>query len=225
MTERRVNWSMDASTWMELMDGDRPRDLVVVAVELAPKPKPIGPERWHGTINGYTNHKCRCWACRECWATYHRKRVAQEITLWTETIQATAICAICGFPRDGHDYEGIVGEHEFQTVDEFLHRVPGAYDGLTRIESASMPDSGRMEYLDADLERAARLYWLTTCGSTQEPALTPFAPWLDSTTRLMREMLVRGQPLDHETVQWRILTLLNIPLKYYASSASREAAL
>lgn len=26
----------------------------------------------HGTVNGYTNHKCRCDECRSAWATYVR---------------------------------------------------------------------------------------------------------------------------------------------------------
>jgi hypothetical protein len=32
---------------------------------------PLAP--WHGTANGYNNHKCRCDACREAWATYFRE--------------------------------------------------------------------------------------------------------------------------------------------------------
>jgi hypothetical protein len=31
-------------------------------------------ERWHATVNGYTNHKCRCQPCTEAWATYSRNR-------------------------------------------------------------------------------------------------------------------------------------------------------
>jgi hypothetical protein len=29
-----------------------------------------GPGPWCGTVNGYSNHKCRCNACREAWADY-----------------------------------------------------------------------------------------------------------------------------------------------------------
>ena len=34
-------------------------------------------ERWHGTVGGYNNHKCRCEACRAAFAAYcrtYRKR-------------------------------------------------------------------------------------------------------------------------------------------------------
>lgn len=27
---------------------------------------------WHGTTAGYTNHKCRCEACRAAWRNYRR---------------------------------------------------------------------------------------------------------------------------------------------------------
>lgn len=30
----------------------------------------LGPERWHGTIGGTTNHKCKCLACRTVWKQY-----------------------------------------------------------------------------------------------------------------------------------------------------------
>ena len=33
----------------------------------------IGPERWRGTPNGYTNHRCRCAACTAANSEYGRK--------------------------------------------------------------------------------------------------------------------------------------------------------
>lgn len=35
-------------------------------------------EHWHGTINGYTNHKCRCGACRAAFATYQSEYRAKR---------------------------------------------------------------------------------------------------------------------------------------------------
>lgn len=39
-------------------------------------------ENWHGTPGGYTNHKCRCDACRLAWNAcmreYKRKRIANN---------------------------------------------------------------------------------------------------------------------------------------------------
>lgn len=33
----------------------------------------------HGTVSGYTNHRCRCRECRTEWAAYHRRyRVSQK---------------------------------------------------------------------------------------------------------------------------------------------------
>lgn len=34
--------------------------------------QPTTRERWHGTAGGYTNHACRCDACRRAWNDYHR---------------------------------------------------------------------------------------------------------------------------------------------------------
>lgn len=30
-------------------------------------------ELWHGTLGGYTNHRCRCDKCRAAWRAYMRK--------------------------------------------------------------------------------------------------------------------------------------------------------
>lgn len=42
--------------------------------------KPRGPDFWnnpddprHGTVNGYSNHKCRCDRCRANWTRWHRE--------------------------------------------------------------------------------------------------------------------------------------------------------
>jgi hypothetical protein len=43
----------------------------------------IGPERWHGTAGGTTNHDCKCLACRTMWAQTNlqsRKDRAARIT-------------------------------------------------------------------------------------------------------------------------------------------------
>lgn len=29
----------------------------------------VAEEKWHGTSGGYTNHSCRCDACKKAWAT------------------------------------------------------------------------------------------------------------------------------------------------------------
>jgi len=36
-------------------------------------------EAWHGTTGGYTNHKCRCDACRGALREYQRARRGQRI--------------------------------------------------------------------------------------------------------------------------------------------------
>lgn len=35
-------------------------------------------EAWHGTVNGYANHGCKCDGCRAAWATYYRERRADQ---------------------------------------------------------------------------------------------------------------------------------------------------
>lgn len=35
---------------------------------------------WHGTINGYTNRKCRCELCREAARVYYKARNALKVT-------------------------------------------------------------------------------------------------------------------------------------------------
>jgi hypothetical protein len=37
-----------------------------------PRGKRVGPKNapHHGTVNGYTNHKCRCQPCRDAFAEY-----------------------------------------------------------------------------------------------------------------------------------------------------------
>lgn len=37
-----------------------------------------GDERWHGTLGGYSNHKCRGPRCRAAWAEYIRNRKAER---------------------------------------------------------------------------------------------------------------------------------------------------
>lgn len=37
---------------------------------------------WHGTVNGYSNHHCRCLDCRRAWAAYYldlRRHHAAEL--------------------------------------------------------------------------------------------------------------------------------------------------
>lgn len=34
---------------------------------------PLGKERWHGTKNGYSYHKCRCTSCTEAHKQYQRQ--------------------------------------------------------------------------------------------------------------------------------------------------------
>ena len=43
---------------------------------------PAAPEPWHGTVNGYTNRKCRCELCKRAWADYHasRRKAARQKT-------------------------------------------------------------------------------------------------------------------------------------------------
>lgn len=38
----------------------------------------IGPEPWHGTEGGTSNHKCKCLACRTVWKQYCLKRRAER---------------------------------------------------------------------------------------------------------------------------------------------------
>lgn len=54
----------------------------------------------HGTVNGYSNLKCRCQPCRDAWADYvyrrrqERTRLAAEgkIPRWVEHGKATTYC-------------------------------------------------------------------------------------------------------------------------------------
>jgi len=41
----------------------------------AQRGKRVGPRSapYHGTVNGYTNHKCRCQPCRDAFAEYVRE--------------------------------------------------------------------------------------------------------------------------------------------------------
>ena len=41
---------------------------------------PVAPEKWHGSTDGYSNHKCRCQPCRDAWADYIRdlRRVRRQ---------------------------------------------------------------------------------------------------------------------------------------------------
>lgn len=36
---------------------------------------------WHGTLNGYVNHKCRCTSARAAWAASVRRRRSQRYAL------------------------------------------------------------------------------------------------------------------------------------------------
>jgi len=50
--------------------------VVIIAEEF------IGPESWHGTTGGTSNHKCKCLACRKVWTAYclrRRKERAEQI--------------------------------------------------------------------------------------------------------------------------------------------------
>ena len=44
-------------------------------------------ETWHGTINGYTNHQCRCPECHAAFAAYFSARRAKK--------RALGICTEC----------------------------------------------------------------------------------------------------------------------------------
>ena len=44
----------------------------------------IGPERWHGTTGGTSNHGCKCLACRTVWTQYCLRRRKER----AEAIQA-----------------------------------------------------------------------------------------------------------------------------------------
>lgn len=38
----------------------------------------IGPGPWCGTVGGYSNHDCRCEACRAAWSDYMRLYIAER---------------------------------------------------------------------------------------------------------------------------------------------------
>lgn len=38
----------------------------------------IPQEQWHGTVGGYTNHKCRCADCKEAAKIYRQEQKAGE---------------------------------------------------------------------------------------------------------------------------------------------------
>jgi hypothetical protein len=41
--------------------------------------KAMNSERWHGTVDGYTNHRCRCEGCREAIRVDRQKRRSRSI--------------------------------------------------------------------------------------------------------------------------------------------------
>lgn len=41
-------------------------------------PEPVAIGRPHGRPSTYTNHGCRCAACRDAWARYAKTRRAQK---------------------------------------------------------------------------------------------------------------------------------------------------
>lgn len=47
-------------------------------------------ERWHGTLGGYNNHRCRCTQCRSVFAAYHRER--------RRGLVANGLCVDCRQP-------------------------------------------------------------------------------------------------------------------------------
>jgi hypothetical protein len=47
------------------------------------------PETWHGTVGGYTNHKCRCDACTQAQRDYVRNYRREK---WDNRICATPDC-------------------------------------------------------------------------------------------------------------------------------------
>lgn len=49
------------------------------------------PSHLHGTTGAYTNHACRCAACRAAWVAYNRKNRKRRLLL--------GICIQCPQPR------------------------------------------------------------------------------------------------------------------------------
>lgn len=37
-----------------------------------------GPEKWHGTTGGVSNHRCKCVECRAAWTAYCKRRRAER---------------------------------------------------------------------------------------------------------------------------------------------------
>ena len=51
----------------------------------------MSDETWHGTPGGYTNHRCRCDACRAALRDYQRDRRQQRIASATpDRVHGTA---------------------------------------------------------------------------------------------------------------------------------------
>jgi hypothetical protein len=55
---------------------------------------PLTPDdERHGTIRGYTTHRCRCEPCKAAWATYHRDYRAQRKAAKKLAVLADALAA------------------------------------------------------------------------------------------------------------------------------------
>jgi hypothetical protein len=52
------------------------------------------PEHWHGTVNGYSNRKCRCSDCRKAWAAQVQqaklRRMADRVEVNGRLVHPTA---------------------------------------------------------------------------------------------------------------------------------------
>jgi hypothetical protein len=74
-------------------------------MELSPErrcrcPQHHGGQKWHGSVSGYTYHKCRCEECRDGWAKHNRSYYHDRIP------EKTCTRKDCGkaFRGVGHKY-------------------------------------------------------------------------------------------------------------------------
>lgn len=63
---------------------------------------------YHGTTNGYTNHRCRCAPCRGAWATYIARRKAERYAL---RVRVDGVLTAAHLPPEKHGKESTYTNH------------------------------------------------------------------------------------------------------------------
>lgn len=79
-----------------------------------------GSETWHGKLNGYTNHRCRCEACTAAMREYGRQHRGSKATPERRS-QAARIGALARWAK--HDPQAHVQRMMTGRMDKFRREV------------------------------------------------------------------------------------------------------